>query len=101
MSVKKEITLRIADMEPLSLSVSSEEVERWYNARDLVNRLWKLWRTSFPEKSSKEVLAMVAVSYAQAFVVHSASEQETKNLLDEFEKNLDSLLVDDIVKNQE
>ena len=98
MDNQKELNLRIADLAPISVSVGGEEESSWKDASDLINQLWQSWSRRFPNKPSKEILAMIALRFAQAFVVHGATEAETIQALGKFEKELDLLLVDDLLK---
>lgn len=100
MSQQKELNLRIADLTPISVSVTDEEESSWREAASMVSRLWQSWSRRFPDKPSKEILAMIALRFAQAFVVHENSESETIKVLNELEKKLDLLLVDDLIKNR-
>ena len=93
MNQKKEKNIRIANMLPIPVSVAdSTEEETWLEAADRVNNLWRKWALRFPDKSSEEVLAMVTLRFAQAFVIHNSAEEETLSALDDFENTVDSLL---------
>lgn len=93
---QKEINLHIADLAPLSVAVTDTEESSWKNASALVDQLWQSWSRRFPNKPSKEILAMIALRFAQAFVVNGSAEKEIRSLLDDFEQQLDRLLVNDI-----
>lgn len=92
---KKEINIRIANMLPFSVSVSEQaEEEIWLEAADRVNYLWSSWSKRFPDKSSEEVLGMVTLRFAQAFVIHNRAEKSLQESLAEFEKDVDKILRD-------
>jgi len=95
MNRKKEINIRIANMLPFSVSVTdSSEEEIWLEAADRVNHLWSSWAKRFPEKSSEEVLGMVTLRFAQAFVIHSHAEEDLSSTLSDFESEIDKILRD-------
>lgn len=64
------------------------------NAEYNVNKLWRTWRQRFTDKSSTEVLGMVAFQFAKLFTVLNRQADETVAVLDRFERQLDSLLLD-------
>ncbi len=76
---------------------TAEEEKSWRDASELVNQLWTSWSRRFADKAPKEILAMIALRFAQAFVVNGATERETVATLHELEETLDRLLVDDVV----
>lgn len=93
MNQKKEINIRIANMLPFPVFVSdSVDEEIWIEAADRVNNLWRKWVERFPEKSSEEVLGMVTLRFAQAFVIHNRAEEFTESALEDFEKTVDDML---------
>lgn len=95
MDKKKEINIRIANMLPFSVSVTdSAEEEVWLEAADRVNHLWLSWTKRFPEKSSEEVLGMVTLRFAQAFVLHSHTENALSYALDDLDREMEKLLQD-------
>ena len=59
---KKEqnITIKIADVAPISMSIAPDKEERIREAEYNVNRVWTEWRRRFENKTSKEILAMSA-----------------------------------------
>lgn len=93
MSTKQQnITIRIADVNPISMSIpaNSEEIVRL--AEFNVNRVWNKWRKDFPERNSKEILAMMALHIARNYyqLLEQVNSQQT--ILKEFEDELDRLL---------
>lgn len=86
------ITIKIADVAPLPMTVRRENEAVIREAERAVNRVWKTWRKEFDTKSSKEVLAMVAWQFARLYFELSHSVDEQQKFLTEFEAELDSLL---------
>lgn len=92
MKTKQNITIKIADVAPISLTIAPESEEIVRVAERKVNEVWSKWRRDFENTTSKEVLAMVAYQFAKRYyqLLDVVSRQET--LLAEFEGELDRLL---------
>lgn len=94
MKDKLNITIRIAELPPFALQINMSEEEVIRNAEYHVNKLWRTWRQRFAEKSSTEVLGMVAFQFAKLFTVLNRQAEDMAAVLDQFERQLDSLLLD-------
>lgn len=94
MKDKLNITIRIAELPPFALQIDRREEEMIRNAEYNVNKLWRTWRQRFTDKSSTEVLGMVAFQFAKLFTVLNRQADETAAAIDRFERQLDSLLID-------
>lgn len=94
MNDKLNITIRIADQPAMSLSINRDDEECIRMAEYNVNRLWNAWSTKFKTKTSREVLAMVAFRFAELFYRLNNSATETTAMLENFEKNLDDILLE-------
>jgi len=94
MKDKLNITIRIAELPPFALQIDRREEEIIRNAEYNVNKLWRTWRQRFTDKSSTELLGMVAFQFAKLFTVLNRQADETVAVLDRFERQLDSLLLD-------
>lgn len=94
MKDKLNITIRIAELPPFALQINRSEEEVIRNAEYNVNKLWRAWRQRFADKSSTEVLGMVAFQFAKLFTVLNRQADETAAVLDSFERQLDALLLD-------
>lgn len=90
---KFNITIRLAELPPIPLQIRRDEEPMVRTAEYNVNRLWKSWVQRFSDKSAYEVLAMVAFQFAKAYVTLNSQAEQTQTLLDEFEKRLDSILL--------
>lgn len=94
MKDKLNITIRIAELPPFALQIDRKEEEVIRNAEYNVNKLWRTWRQRFADKSSTEVLGMVAFQFAKLFTVLNRQADETTAVLERFERQLDNLLLD-------
>lgn len=94
MTDKFNITIRIAELPPIPLKINRAEEPVIRTAEYNVNRLWREWMARFSDKSAYEVLAMVAFQFAKTFVILNNQSDATAKLLDDFEKELDSILLD-------
>lgn len=92
MKQTQNITIRVADVAPMSMTIKPDTEEIVRKAERNVNNLWSTWRGQFSKKSSKEVLAMVAYQFAKHYyelLDHIDAEQA---VVAEFEAELDRLL---------
>lgn len=94
MKDKFNITIRIAELPPIPLKINREEEPIVRTAEYNVNRLWREWMTRFTDKTAYEVLAMVAFQFAKTFVILNNQSEATAKVLDDFEKELDGILLD-------
>lgn len=90
---KLNITIRIAELPPFALEINREEEPVIREAEYNVNRLWRSWSARFTDKSSHEVLGMVAFQFAKLFVVLNKRVEDTASALEKFEKDLDEILL--------
>ena len=89
---KLNITIRIAGQSPVALRINRADEERVRNAEYQVNHLWGSWTKRFPEKSSMEVLAMVAYQFVELYYKELKISEETDSSLLKFEEELDNML---------
>ena len=89
---KQNITIRISDVEPISLTISLDDEEMVRHAERQVNKVWSQWRSDFHTRSSKEVLAMVAYQFARRYYELLGAVKERDKILQDFEAELDRLL---------
>ncbi len=97
MTDKQHITIRITDLAPMPLQINRAEEEIYRIAEANVNELYARWRSRFADKTSKEVLAMVAFQFAKLYFAAKASNESVKTEVDKLEQELSRLLfaVDD------
>lgn len=94
MSDKQHITIQIADAGHLDLNIEREEEEDVRNTVSKVNMLWSQWCNQFPQRSTKDVLAMVAYQYARKYysMVDAIAAQDSA--LAQVDNALDQILLD-------
>ncbi len=93
MNRQQKISIKIADVAAIPMTINSEDEELVRTAEFNVNRLWKKWRDEFAElKSSKEIIAMVAYQFAKSYYQLMHNVEDTYEVVDEFEAELDRLL---------
>ncbi|MDE7152839.1 MAG: cell division protein ZapA [Muribaculaceae bacterium] len=94
MGKTKRIFLSIANLAPFEVNATSSEDEAtWISARDKVNDLWVKWTRDFPKKSHEEILAMIALRFAQVYKAQEREAKELDSLLDNFENEIDSMII--------
>lgn len=93
MKDKLNITIRIADTAPLHLSIEREEEETIRNAEFKVNELWRAWSGRFKNRTSHEIMAMVAFRFAQLYFTLNTQAASINDRLGDFEEELDRLLL--------
>lgn len=89
---QQNITIRIADVSPISMNIPAETEEVVRKAEFNVNKVWNKWRSDFPTKTSKEVLAMVTVQFAKRYYQLLDQIERQQNFFNDFEAELDRLL---------
>ncbi len=90
---KLNINIRIADLPPIGLRIEPENEAAARTAETVVNELWKTWSSQFGELDSKTILAMVAYEFAKRYRLLADEASETKALLEDFEKELDGIVL--------
>ena len=93
MKDKLNITIRIADLAPMPLAIEMKDEEVIRTAEYNVNQLWSTWSQRFKDKSSKEVLGMVAFQFAKLYQTLSNRENDTDELLEKFEEKLNQIIL--------
>ncbi len=92
MKQQQNITIKIADVAPISMTINRDTEERVREAEYNVNRVWSTWRSEFETKTSKEVLAMVAYQFAKLYYQLLHTVEERQHIIDDFESELNRLL---------
>lgn len=92
MKDKLDITLRIGKVS-LSLTVKPEEEGVLRGVTKEVNRAFESFKERFPGSPDDEIMAKVTLLFARGFLNLSAQAEKTEELLDNFEQQLDSLLL--------
>lgn len=95
MKDKLNITIKVADLAPLGMSVPFEGEEDIRLAEYYVNRAWDKWMQSKPrDKDSKDILGMVAIHFTKLYIQELKKNESLDARLQEFEQRLDKLLLD-------
>lgn len=94
MKDKQNITIRIADQAPIPLQINREDEVIVRAAEQNVNKLWQAWMQRYEDMSSSRVLAMVAFQFAKSFEVMNRTAENAQKVLQQFEDNLDAVLLD-------
>lgn len=91
---KQNITVRLADLAPIALSINPDEEEQYREAEKLVNYLWNRWMEHFRNvASSNEVMARVAFQFARLYAQARKDNVATNEFLTDFERKLDEIVV--------
>ena len=88
------IKIRIADVEPIALSIPAAEEANYREAEKLVNTLWNKWINRFEgEDSSQRVMAMVAFQFARLYSKVYNQNVAVNKFLTDFEQQLNDVVV--------
>lgn len=92
------ITIRIADLPRIPLTVPASQEELVRRAEGSINALWNRWKdkAEFHDKSSAEVLAMVTFRFAQLYYANLNASANLQATLSALEANFDRLLLEDV-----
>ena len=91
MKDKLNITIRLADLDPMAMSVKLQEEEIVRSAEYNVNLVWSKWMEAYKKnKTSKEVLAY---QFAKMYLEQRRQSQATQEVLTQFEDELDQMLL--------
>ena len=88
------ILIRIADVEPIALTIPRDEEATYREAEKLVNTLWSKWINRFEgENSSQRVMAMVAFQFARLYSKSYNQNVAVNKFLTQFEQELNDVVV--------
>ncbi len=87
------VTIKIADVEPIHFEIDRNEEIIYRKAEYHINKLWGEWRQVHKNKSSQEVLARVALAFAELYYRKTDQLESQVRMIDDFEKDLDELLL--------
>ena len=90
---RHRFTATIADVEPFVFTIPASEEAIFRKAAYHVNSLWQKMKADQPGKSSHYVLAKVALAFAELYYRKSEQLTSQSKMLDEFEQQLDCLLM--------
>ena len=88
------ILIRIADVEPIALTIPRDEEASYREAEKLVNTLWNKWINRFDgDNSSQRVMAMVAFQFARLYSKSYNQNVAVNKYLTDFEQQLNDVVV--------
>lgn len=88
------ILIRIADVEPIALTIPRDEEATYREAEKLVNTLWNKWINRFEgENSSQRLMAMVAFQFARLYSKSYNQNVAVNKFLTQFEQELNDVVV--------
>ena len=91
---KRNIIIRIADVEPFALSIPADDEALYLDSEKLVNTLWNKWMKRFKDIDSSEVvMAKVAFQFARLYTMAYRDNKATNEALTKFENELDDIVV--------
>ena len=86
--------IRIADVEPIALTIPRDEEASYREAEKLVNTLWNKWIDKFEgDNSSERVMAMVAFQFARLYSKSYNQNVAVNKFLATFEQQLNDVVV--------
>ena len=85
------ILIRIADVEPIALTIPRDEEATYREAEKLVNTLWNKWTKRFND-TSNDVLARVAFQFARLYLEAYGENRQVNEFLSDLDQQLDALL---------
>ena len=88
---KVKIKLNIAG-ESFLLSVPYSQQDDARQTEEEVNMLFDTWRSRFPEKSDREILAMIAFRYADYYAALRRERLETQQEIGRLTSQLETLV---------
>lgn len=78
--------------EPVILSVPYSQQEETRQTETEVNQVFSIWRARFPEKTDRELLAMIAFRYADRYSSLKREREETLREMDRLNAELDAFI---------
>ena len=86
--------IRIADVEPIALTIPRDEEASYREAEKLVNTLWNKWIDKFEGgNSSQRIMAMVAFQFARLYSKSYNQNVAVNQFLTTFEQQLNDVVV--------
>ncbi|MBQ9073655.1 MAG: cell division protein ZapA [Muribaculaceae bacterium] len=95
MKDKLNITIRIAEVAPIPLSINMKDEEVIRTAEYNVNQLYTAWKQRFKDKKRDEILAMVAFQFAKLYQNQAKTDADNLKSLQELEEQLSAMLKDE------
>lgn len=93
MDKKLNITIKIADTEPIHFEIDREEESIYRKAEYHINKMWADFKGIQPGWDNTRILPRIALAFAELYYRKSEKLDMQKSMLDDFEKNLDEILL--------
>lgn len=93
MNDKLNITIKIADIEPIHFEIERQEEEIYRKAEYHINRLWESWHKSQPRRSADQLMARIALAFAELYYRKIDQLEQSEKMLADFESSLDDILL--------
>lgn len=87
------ISLNIANVAPMELIISPNMVPLMNKCAEGVNFMWSRFSAQYPEKKSADIIAMVALRYAQAYYMLAEEQHQQQAQLADALKQVDDILI--------
>lgn len=94
MSKLQHITISIADVPRIDMSIEPSREALIRKIEDDVNKMWRAFTKKYPSKTSHEIMAMCAVRYAQVYYEHINELEKNESALAEALSAMDKILLD-------
>lgn len=78
--------------EPIMLAVPFQNQEMTRNVEEEINELFAKWRKSFPKRSEKGLMAMIAYQYASHYKELAAKHQQAIDKADDCLSRMEEIL---------
>lgn len=102
MTDELNITIKIADAEPIRFPIKREEESIYRTAEYHVNKLYNEWlQSSGKRQSPMAVMARVALAFAELYYRKSGLLKAQTEVLADFERQLDSILEPEVAETSE
>lgn len=86
------ITIHINDTEPIRFPIRRSEERIYRMAEYHVNQLCKDWAQAHPHKSTADILARVALAFAELYYRKTDQINQQEKIIADFEHELDRML---------
>ena len=87
------ITLHIANVAPLDLDIPPEMEPLMNRCAEGVNYMWSSLSTQYPDKRSADIIAMVAMRYAQAYYTLMEERHRNQKMVEGALKQVNDILL--------
>ncbi|MCM1338026.1 MAG: cell division protein ZapA [Candidatus Amulumruptor caecigallinarius] len=86
------ITIRIASLPPIPMTVSRDDEEAIRTAQYSVNQVWEMLAGRYPGSSTEQLLALTALQFARRCIHQSAQQAAAAQAVADVDRALTRLL---------